>query len=131
MKTPDDIKKGLQCCINDGFGCSEKCPYFNSLSNGVDCEVKKHSDSLTYIQQLESQVPKWINIRDCLPGLREKVLFTPMCNEGAIYIGELNYVGEYGAAYFAVRNGKRKICYSATHWMPLPEPPKEDDHATD
>lgn len=55
MKTPDDIKKGLECCINDSFGCSEKCPYFNSLSNGVDCAVKMHSDSFAYIQQLERE----------------------------------------------------------------------------
>ena len=74
---------------------------------------------------------EWISIRDALPGLREKVLFTPMCNEGATYIGELNAVGEHGAAYFAVRCGKRKTCYSATHWMQLPELPKMDGGAED
>ncbi len=69
---------------------------------------------------------EWIDIHDALPGLHEKVLFTPVCNEGAIYIGELSTVGERGAAYFAVRDGKYKICYSGTHWMRLPELPKED-----
>ena len=54
MKTPDEIKKGLECCISDAYGCNEKCPYFNSLSNGVDCAVKMHADALTYIQQLEA-----------------------------------------------------------------------------
>lgn len=102
MKTPDVIKKWLEGC--DTY-------------------------TLAYIRRIESQVPKWISIRDALPGLHEKVLFTPMCNEGAIYIGELNAVGERGAAYFAVRDGKRKTCYSATHWMPLPEPPKEAEYA--
>lgn len=71
-------------------------------------------------------VGEWISIRDALPGLHEKVLFHPRCNENAIYIGELNAVGEYGVAYFAVRVGKRKTCYNATHWMPLPELPKEE-----
>lgn len=71
---------------------------------------------------------EWISIRDALPGLHEKVLFTPMCNEGAIYIGVLNAVGERGAAYFAVNHGRRrKTCYSATHWMRLPELPNSDE----
>ena len=74
---------------------------------------------------------KWINVRDALPGLREKVLFAPKCNEGAIYIGELNAVGEHGTAYFAVMRGKYKTCYSASHWMPLPEPPKEAEDANE
>ena len=54
MKTPDEIKKGLECCISDTYGCNEKCPYFNSLSNGVDCAVKMHADALAYIQHLEA-----------------------------------------------------------------------------
>ena len=69
---------------------------------------------------------QWINIHEALPGLHEKVLFTPTYNEGAIYIGELSAVGERGAAYFAVRNGKYKTSYSASHWMPLPALPKEE-----
>ena len=55
MKTPDEIKKGLEWCINDTYGCNEKCPYFNSLSNGVDCAVKMHADALAYIRQLEAE----------------------------------------------------------------------------
>lgn len=70
---------------------------------------------------------EWISIRDALPGMQEKVLFTPMSNEGAIYVGVLNAVGERGAAYFAVYNGRRKTCYSATHWMRLPELPNNDE----
>ena len=54
-KTPDEIKKGLECCMNDSFLCKEECPYFNSLSNGVDCAVKKNADALAYIQQLETE----------------------------------------------------------------------------
>lgn len=54
MKTPEEIKKGLECCANDPYGCNEKCPYFNSLSNGVDCAAKMHADALVYIQQLEA-----------------------------------------------------------------------------
>ena len=55
MKTPDEIKKGLEWCTNDAFQCSCNCPYFNPLSNGVDCASKLHSDALSLIQQLEAQ----------------------------------------------------------------------------
>ena len=69
---------------------------------------------------------EWISVHDALPGMDENVLFHPMCNEKSIYIGQFSYVGKSGAVYFAVRSGKRKVTYSATHWMPLPEPPKEE-----
>jgi len=114
MKTPDEIKRDLITCTE--------------LNMSQDVQHRAMLDALALIRQLEAQVPRWISIRDALPGLHEKVLFTPMCNEGAIYIGELNAVGEYGAAYFAVRCGKRKTCYSVTHWMPLPEPPEENEN---
>ena len=71
-------------------------------------------------------VDEWISVHDALPGMDEKVLFHPACNPDAIYIGRLSYVGEVNAVYFAVRDGRRKVTYSATHWMPLPELPKED-----
>ena len=54
QKTPNEIKTGLECCISDTYGCNEKCPYFTSLSNGVDCAVKMHADALALIQQLEA-----------------------------------------------------------------------------
>lgn len=54
MATPNEIKTGLECCISDTYGCNEKCPYFTSLSNGVDCAVKMHADALALIQQLEA-----------------------------------------------------------------------------
>ena len=56
MKTPDEIKKGLECCENDSGSCSERCPYFDSLSNGVDCASKMHADALAYIQKLEERL---------------------------------------------------------------------------
>ena len=99
--------------------------------NNLPCTIPADVTHIPANMMLEADKAKWISIRDALPGLREKVLFTPMCNEGAIYIGELNAVGEHGAAYFAVRCGKRKTCYSATHWMQLPELPKMDGGAED
>lgn len=55
MKTPEEIKKGLEACTNDAYECSKRCPYFNALSNGVDCAANMHADALAYIQQLEEE----------------------------------------------------------------------------
>ena len=140
MKTPEEIKRGLVHCSNDSTFCNAKCPYFNASSNGVDCATEMHGNGLAYIQQLEQdnaqkderirqleqRVPRWISVHDALPGMDEKVLFIPACNPRSVYIGKLKYVGEVNAVYFVVNNWRRTVTYSATHWMPLPEPPEED-----
>ena len=46
MKTPNEIKKGLQC--NEIDHCSE-CPY-----DGLDCAKHVDQDALAYTQQLEA-----------------------------------------------------------------------------
>ena len=53
MKTPDEIKKGLECCSDtDGFdGDCIKCPYKRELW----CGDKTKIDALEYIQQLERE----------------------------------------------------------------------------
>ena len=51
MKTPDEIKKGLECasnCSENLSGCKD-CPY-----NGLDC-CDLHPDAMTYIRQLERE----------------------------------------------------------------------------
>jgi len=47
MKTPDEIKKGLDC--NNIDHCNE-CPY-----DGLDCAKHVDQDALAYIQQLEAE----------------------------------------------------------------------------
>ncbi len=52
-KTPDEIKKGLECCKEDEcFGERENCPYTADpkLCVGVMC-----ADALALIQQLQSE----------------------------------------------------------------------------
>lgn len=54
MKTPDEIKKGLECCLLDDFHCGEGCPYkkiclIEHRYNEIDY------DALAYIQQIEAQ----------------------------------------------------------------------------
>ena len=51
-RTPEEIKKGLECCINWETGCIE-CPY-NNLPHD-ECVVAMKSDNIAYIQQLERE----------------------------------------------------------------------------
>lgn len=65
MKTPEEIKKGLECCkvgISWATTCAKGCPYLNEPVPGGRCEMELLKDALALIQQLEAQVPKWISV---------------------------------------------------------------------
>lgn len=49
--TPDEIEKGLECCITDN--CKE-CPYY-PLYEVFGCKLARAKDALALIQQLEAQ----------------------------------------------------------------------------
>lgn len=49
MKTPDEIKKAFECCMQM-HGCKE-CSY-----SGERCTVELSKDTLAYIQELEAVV---------------------------------------------------------------------------
>lgn len=55
-KTPDEIKKGLNC--NNIDHCNE-CPY-----DGLDCAKHVDQDALAYIQKLESRLAQAERERD-------------------------------------------------------------------
>lgn len=53
-KTPDEIKKGLECCQHDPYNglchCDNGCPYWP-----IDKCDQLRKDALAYIQQLERE----------------------------------------------------------------------------
>ena len=49
MKTPDEIKKALECCFNVTEQCGE-CPYYP-----VSCDKELVMDARVYIRQLEAE----------------------------------------------------------------------------
>lgn len=52
MKTPDEIKKGLECC--NTFNDCQECPY-DKADGSWACTVERNADALAYIVQLESR----------------------------------------------------------------------------
>ena len=51
MKTPEEIKKGLECCTTGNYLSCRKCPY----EQGGCGEDENLKDALAYIQQLERE----------------------------------------------------------------------------
>lgn len=51
-RTPEEIKKGLECCSRSG-SCPQECPYYDVQSCGSVSKL----DALAYVQKLE--VREW------------------------------------------------------------------------
>ena len=149
MKTPDEIKKALRICSGKLLDYCDACNYCN-WSSDCACNSRMCADALDYIQQLENHIgeltekvaqleaaqPKWISVEERLPEPNTTVLLIAHGWEPQlVYIGKLEKVESekswltglvskasewtvYGFSYL-----KEPI---VTHWMPLPEPPKED-----
>ena len=141
MKTPDEIKKGLECCLGDchNYHC-EECPYMNPDTEDYDgCSdngKKLAADALALIQQLEEEkarldctitllagtvkhlretAPRWISVKDRLPADYQEAL--------VIFNYELIAVRFFCHGKWYSNGYEEKD--TVTHWMPLPEPPKE------
>lgn len=124
MKTPDKIKNGLEHCCE--AGCKH-CPYKDDchLSDGGS---ELAADALAYIQQLEAQVPKWISVEERMPEDGVNVLVYAIgCNEPSVIAMSNHIHSMYGYNIEGWRAPWQYFFheYKITHWMPLPEPPKE------
>ena len=66
MKTPEEIKKGLECCWSESLDLKtcRGCPYDGMPYKPIDCEEKLGQDALAYIQQLESRLAQVERERD-------------------------------------------------------------------
>lgn len=119
MVTPEKIKKGLECCTpvwagNHWKTCNSNCPYIGLADS---CRGQLVYDALAYIQQLEAKVPKWIGVKERLPETEGKYI---VCTaKGSVYCTRFKAYGKSGAFQTDMNT-------HVTHWMPLPEPPKEE-----
>ena len=51
MKTPEEIKKGLECCMS--IDCPSDCPYINC---DEDCNVVLNNDAIACIKYFKDQL---------------------------------------------------------------------------
>lgn len=116
MKTPDEIKKGLERCGE--VGRCVACPYYQG-HNVLNCVLHKSRDALALIQQLEAQVPRWIPVEEQPEPPEDDVYY---CYGYWIGSGKKQAeTAEYSYGEWKIANN-----FVLTHWMPLPEPPKEE-----
>ena len=86
--------------------------------------------SLAYENEIEflktlldkTGVPRWIPVEERLPELHTKVLCCGV--KGGRFIAELDTWGYEKHLCWDKKNGRG--CPEVTHWMPLPEPPKDN-----
>ena len=73
-----------------------------------------------YEKGYEAGKPKWIPVSERLPNLYETVI---VCDVREQYVGAWMYYGNGDWLHDDKLFGAEEI----THWMPLPEPPKEGE----
>lgn len=66
----------------------------------------------------------WISVKERLPMLMESVLFTGKNYYGTWFLAQRGYYD--GTFWHSNNNGTVYATTPVTHWMPLPEPPKEE-----
>ena len=120
MKTPEEIKKGLECCMKASEEACEHCPYSKGCERFEAGNL--YRDALAYITQLEERVPKWISVKDRVPEIGTVVLGYVKENPFSAY--DVMRVRNLGNGYEMIRY--HEYVSNITHWMPLPEMPKEE-----
>jgi hypothetical protein len=102
---------------------------------GNSCDWERVDAALALIRQQQERIKEleaaqqWISVKDRLP--------RSMANKVLVYVQHEDLVGYIGFGHYEKFNGEEmwydlergeqfaKNGYIVTHWMPLPEPPKE------
>ena len=124
-RTPEEIKTALKVCPEDMNDCP-LCPYTLSFT----CRDSVMSDAIALIERLESErdaalakVPKWISVKSKLPPRELKILAV----DGHGCIRMLAFWKKEKDRWTWIENLRFTHRNDITHWMPLPEPPKEEN----
>jgi hypothetical protein len=83
---------------------------FNALKMAIQSEIEQ--------LPIVTQEPDWISVRDRLPDVRGNFLVV------AIEAGKYIHITLSEFSKYFTMTGRRSY-WKVTHWMPLPEPPKE------
>ena len=119
-RTPEEIKKGLTTCLSRGQeGHCDKCPYYDIVLES--CQDVLKTETISIIQQLEAQVPRWISVEERLPEDEKDVAVIVKLRKGNwMYLTAFRM--PYGGWW--INRGSGLDYAEVTHWMPLPEPPE-------
>ena len=126
MKTAEEIKKGLVEAIEEASWVVEGGDA-HDLIDAVDKAHASMADALAYIQQLEAQVPKWISVEERLPEVSDVVLVIAngKPREHITLIDAILIASYWGEEGWIADGFEGWDKLAVTHWMELPEWPKE------
>ena len=122
-----EIKRG-----NKWIQCIKSSPKAARIADSVPTEKGKtmnihDATEQAYKRGYEDGQPKWIPVTERLPEGEELVMIH--CKNGAMFVG---YCGKQYCDYerrwrikTALNSTKLLNLGRVTHWMPLPQPPKE------
>lgn len=128
MRTPEEIKKGLECCDFEHWQSRQckQCPYMNADDEWCNSADEIRGDTIAYIQQLEAQTPKWISAEERLPEVSVRLLAYEYSAALLVYDGEHMHEAYYCHTTKMWHDASDEDhIIDVTHWMPLPEPPEE------
>ncbi len=119
MKSPEEMAEELdrQACLYVSLKARNDVSYYV----GMDC----------YRAGYQAAAPQWISVKDRLPELRQEVLVWYNNGYEVAYLQKfeppkLQYPQFNNVEMFEWCFGDFED-FDVTHWMPLPEPPKEEE----
>lgn len=131
MENPEEGVKELRKSIESTTKC---CCAVQTTNEWYKILMREAADQIERdqkeIKELWEKVPQWISVEDRMPD-------TVPCDAGTEYSEAVVVWTNGKKAMIAVWDGIDWICpcdflgawgEEITHWMPLPEPPKEDNH---
>ena len=131
MTEREKVIRGLECWLNDDTHCpDDDCPYMGPL---ICDQTAILNDAITILKAHdvpETNVGKWISVKDRLPEER----INPNTNDFEYVLCATTF-GDVRAYKYGMIDGNIEAHFwhgfgmvdkYITHWMPLPEPPKEE-----
>lgn len=94
---------------------------------GMDAADKIERDQKE-IAELRENVPQWFSVEDRLPEPGVPVLVNYIGTDELPYADGVVAWTDWGALWWegSLADSEDEVTVPITHWMPLPEPPKED-----
>ena len=130
MKTPEEIKKALECCgMMDDDGCC-KCPY-----NDGACDFQLERDAFEYIQRLEDHIhclinmmPEWVSVKERLPENAQRCIVITGFQHSDVCVAtyyEISSRGNPNGDWIFDDGDGWLDTVAADYWMPLPKLPEK------
>ena len=114
-----ELIKALRCCADDDVPCCEDCP------NVKLCIIDYHDTMMHMMVKaadaIEELMPRWIPVTERLPLKGDDVL---CFGDNGISIADFVASDKWCVLPWFYVDGEQET--GVTHWMPLPQPPKEE-----